>query len=195
MLSPMMRSIRGQLAELGLSQHDLAAALGISQSTLNAMLNGRRPARAGFEAQAAEALDRLERVELAAAAAREQAVAGGAARAREEEVAATATWPHCGRAVPGGRGGAAALLAVDDQAPAAGAHLPGGAHTGDRQAAALGARRPCWQWLAVDGRSASPTGRRRRRDERRGGSGAGRMRMTVTARGTHTVYRRERSSA
>ena len=73
MLSPVMRSIRGRLAALRLSQHDLAAALGIAQSTLNGMLNGRRPAPAGFEAQATEALDRLERAEQAAAEARARA--------------------------------------------------------------------------------------------------------------------------
>ena len=163
MLSPLMRSIRGQLAELGLSQHDLAAALGISQSTLNAMLNGRRPARAGFEAQAAEALDRLERVELAAAEAREQAVAGRRGVGREqEEVAADGDMDPLPE-----------VLFLEDVA----ALLRCSPSTIKRRLRAhifpvapiQGIdKRPRWskaavlQWLAVDGRSASPTGRRRR---------------------------------
>ena len=82
MVSPAIRSIRGRLAGLGLSQHDLAAVLEICQSTLNHILTGRRPAPAGFEARANRALDFLERVELAVAEARSKAVAemGGAAR-------------------------------------------------------------------------------------------------------------------
>ena len=75
MVAPAMRAIRGRLAELGLTQHDLAAALGIAQSTLNALLTGRRRAPDGFEARATTALDGLERVELAAAEARAQALA------------------------------------------------------------------------------------------------------------------------
>ena len=163
MLSPMMRSIRGQLAELGLSQHDLAAALGISQSTLNAMLNGRRPARAGFEAQAAEALDRLERVELAAAAAREQAVVGRrGVGSEQEEVAADGDMDPLPE-----------VLFLEDVA----ALLRCSPSTIKRRLRAhifpvapiQGIdKRPRWskaavlQWLAVGGRSASPTDRRRR---------------------------------
>ena len=70
MVSPAIRSIRGRLAGLGLTQHDLAAVLEICQSTLNHILTGRRPAPDGFEARATRALDFLERVELAAAEAR-----------------------------------------------------------------------------------------------------------------------------
>ncbi len=69
-----MRAIRGRLAGLGLTQYDLAAALGMGQSTLNAILNGRYPAPERFEARATGALDRLERIELAAAEARAKAV-------------------------------------------------------------------------------------------------------------------------
>ena len=78
MLSPVLRLIRGRLAGLRLTQHDLAAALGIGQSTLNGILNGRRAVPAAFEEQATEALDRLEHAELAAAEARDKAVAGPA---------------------------------------------------------------------------------------------------------------------
>lgn len=82
MVSPAIRSIRGRLAGLGLTQHDLAAVLEMCQSTLSHILTGRRPAPAGFEARAARALDLLERVEVAVAEARAKAVAemGGAAR-------------------------------------------------------------------------------------------------------------------
>lgn len=69
-----MRLIRGRLAQLGLSQHDLASALGLSQPTVNAILTGRRAPRAGFEVRAIRALNRLERIEQAAAEARAKAV-------------------------------------------------------------------------------------------------------------------------
>ena len=163
MLSPLMRSIRGQLAELGLSQHDLAAALGISQSTLNAMLNGRRPARAGFEAQAAEALERLERVELAAAEAREKAVAGRRGMGSEqEEVAADGDMDPLPE-----------VLFLEDVAAVLRCSPSTikrrlRAHTFPMAPIQGIDKRPRWskaavlQWLAVGGRSASPTGRRRR---------------------------------
>ena len=69
-----IRLIRGRLAQLGLSQHDLATALGLSQPTVNAILTGRRSAPAGFKARAIRALNWLEHVELAAAEARAKAV-------------------------------------------------------------------------------------------------------------------------
>ena len=82
MVTPAIRSIRGRLAGLGLTQHDLAAVLEICQSTLNHILTGRRPAPEGFASRANRALDFLERVELAAAEARSTAIEelGGAAR-------------------------------------------------------------------------------------------------------------------
>lgn len=75
---PMTRQIRSRLAGLRLPQHTLAAMLGVSQAKLNLILNGHRKPPAGFEAEAGEALDRLERAELAAAKARAR-VLGGAA--------------------------------------------------------------------------------------------------------------------
>lgn len=63
-------AIRARLATLGLPQHALAAALGVSQATLSLWLNGYREPPPEFEAEAAEALDLLERAERAAAAAR-----------------------------------------------------------------------------------------------------------------------------
>ncbi len=81
MVPSAMRAIRGRLAALGLTQYDLAAALGMGRSKLNAVLNGREPVPEGFEARATAALDRLERIELAATEARSKAVTemGGAA--------------------------------------------------------------------------------------------------------------------
>ena len=75
---PMTRQIRSRLAGLKLSQHALAAMLGVSQTKLNLILNGHRSPPTGFEAEASVALDRLERAELAAAEARAR-VLGGAA--------------------------------------------------------------------------------------------------------------------
>ncbi len=74
MVPPAMRAIRGRLAALGLTQYDLAAALRMGRSGLNAILNGRQPAPEGFEARATAALGRLERIELAAAEARTTAI-------------------------------------------------------------------------------------------------------------------------
>ena len=71
--SPAIRAIRGRLAALGLTQHDLAAALGLSQPTVNAILTGRRAAPDGFEARAGRAVTRLEHIELAATEARAKA--------------------------------------------------------------------------------------------------------------------------
>ena len=67
---PMTRQIRSRLAGLKLPQHTLAAMLGVSQRKLNPILNGHRERPAGFEAEAAAAVDRLERAELAATEAR-----------------------------------------------------------------------------------------------------------------------------
>ena len=75
---PMTRQIRSRLAGLKLSQHTLAAMLGVSQTKLNLILNGHRLPPTGFEAQAKMALDRLERAELAAAEARARVLKGAA---------------------------------------------------------------------------------------------------------------------
>ena len=71
MASPMvtrLQVIRARMVRLGLSERRFAKLLGISQSTLNARLNGYRPVPAGFEEQAAQKLDLWERAERAAAA-------------------------------------------------------------------------------------------------------------------------------
>ena len=75
---PMTRKIRSRLGGLKLSQHTLAAMLGVSQTKLNLILNGHRSPPTGFEAQAKMALDRLERAEFAAAAARARVLKGAA---------------------------------------------------------------------------------------------------------------------
>ena len=69
--------LRGRIAELDLTQHDLAKALGINATAVNQILNGRRTPPPDFEARATAALDRLERAEQAAQEAR-QRVLGGA---------------------------------------------------------------------------------------------------------------------
>ena len=163
MVSTAIRAIRGRLAGLGLSQHDLAAVLEICQSTLNHILTGRRPAPEGFEARANGALDFLERVELEVAEARSKAVAemGGAARnAAGDDPIDVETLPavlfledlvallRCSRATLERR----VKAGVFPVAPIQGVDS-----------------RPRWskvavlQWLALGGPSDAPVGRRRRR--------------------------------
>ena len=74
----MTGQIRSRLAGLKLPQHTLASMLGVSQTKLNLILNGHRPPPAGFEAEAAAALDKLERAERAAATARAKVLRGAA---------------------------------------------------------------------------------------------------------------------
>ena len=70
------QAIRVRLTALGVSQHALAQALGVSQATLSLWLNGYRQPPAGFAAQAEAALDLLEQAERAAAEARARVLAG-----------------------------------------------------------------------------------------------------------------------
>ena len=67
-----IRHLRGRIAELDLTQHDLAKALGINATAVNQILNGRRKPPADFEQRATAALDRLERAEKAAQEARQR---------------------------------------------------------------------------------------------------------------------------
>ena len=80
--------VRGRLATLGVSQHALARALGISQATLSLWLNGYRQPPTGFEAEAAAALDLLEQAERAATEARAHG-AGRTTHASRRRVAAS----------------------------------------------------------------------------------------------------------
>ena len=73
------QAIRSRLAALGVSQHALARALGVSQATLSLWLNGYRQPPAGFEAAAMAELDLMEAAERAAAEARTEALARGRA--------------------------------------------------------------------------------------------------------------------
>ena len=75
------QAVRARLAALGVSQHALARALGISQATLSLWLNGYRQPPTGFEAEAAAALDLLEQAERAATEARAQVLAVRVCRA------------------------------------------------------------------------------------------------------------------
>ena len=73
------QAVRSRLAALGVSQHALARALGVSQATLSLWLNGYRQPPPGFERAAMAELDLMERAERAAAEARAEALATGRA--------------------------------------------------------------------------------------------------------------------
>ncbi len=75
-----VQAVRARLATLGVSQHALARALGVSQATLSLWLNGYRKPPAGFEAAAMAELDLLEQAERAAAELRTRVLAEGRAR-------------------------------------------------------------------------------------------------------------------
>ena len=66
------------MAEIRVSQYELATQLGISQSTLNAYLNGHQTPPADFERRVTAALDKLERAERAADKARQRVLGKGA---------------------------------------------------------------------------------------------------------------------
>ena len=70
--------IRGRIAEVGITQHDLADAIGIHATLLNHILKGRRPPPADFFERVNAALDRLEAAKKAANEAWERVLAGGA---------------------------------------------------------------------------------------------------------------------
>lgn len=74
-----VRAIRVRLTALGVSQHALAKALGVSQATLSVWLNGYRQPPAGFEAAATAALDLLEQAEREAAETRSRVLTEGRA--------------------------------------------------------------------------------------------------------------------
>ncbi len=70
---PMLtKHLRGRLAELGVTQQDLANAMGINPTLLNHILKGRRTPPADFERRATAALDRLGEAEQAADTARQK---------------------------------------------------------------------------------------------------------------------------
>ncbi len=71
--------IQGRIAELGVTQQDLANALGMHATLLNHILKGRRTPPADFYERVTAALDRLEAAERAADEARQRVLAGEAA--------------------------------------------------------------------------------------------------------------------
>ena len=71
-----VQAIRVRLTKLGVPQHALARALGVSQATLSLWLNGYRQPPPGFEAAAHAELDLRERAERAANEARAGVLAG-----------------------------------------------------------------------------------------------------------------------
>ena len=70
--------LRGRLAELGVTQQDLADLLGINPTLLNHILKGRRPPPPDFIERANAALDLLEAAKKAGSEAWERVLAGGA---------------------------------------------------------------------------------------------------------------------
>ena len=60
------------MAALGVSQHQLAAQLRITRSSLNAYLNGYQTPPADFDRRVTAALDKLEEAEQAADTARQK---------------------------------------------------------------------------------------------------------------------------
>ena len=79
MVSPMqnINRLRGRLAELGVTQQDLADLLGINPTLLNHILKGRRPPPPDFFEKVNAALDRLERAEKAGQEAKEKVLNEG----------------------------------------------------------------------------------------------------------------------
>ncbi len=71
-----MRKFRGRMAELGISQQDLADTLGINATLLNHILKGRRQPHPGFEEQAPLALQKVWTAKEAAQATYERVLAG-----------------------------------------------------------------------------------------------------------------------
>ncbi len=72
-----MNRLRGRLAELGVTQQDLADLLGINPTLLNHILKGRRPPPPDFFEKVNAALDLLEAAEKAAQEAKEKVLNEG----------------------------------------------------------------------------------------------------------------------
>lgn len=67
------------MAEIGVTQQDVADALGLNATQLNHILKGRRTPPADFERRVTAALDRLEQAERAADTARQKVLKEGVA--------------------------------------------------------------------------------------------------------------------
>ena len=73
-----VEAIRARIAQIGTTQEDLAAQLGMSPAWLNYLLTGRRKPKPDFGSRALAALDRLEQAEQAADKARQRVLGKGA---------------------------------------------------------------------------------------------------------------------
>ena len=71
--------LRGRIAEVGVTQQDLAVRLGINSTLLNHILKGRRDAPPDFEQRVNKVLAKMEAAEKAAQKAREKVLSGGKA--------------------------------------------------------------------------------------------------------------------
>ena len=63
--SPELAQIRRDIASRGHRAREIADLMGLHETVLSAILNGRRPFPEGFEHDLANALDRLDRAEAA----------------------------------------------------------------------------------------------------------------------------------
>ncbi len=70
MIGETTAEIRGRMAAIGVTQQEVAIAMGLERSAITRYLTGVRPMPAGFEERVCAALDRLERAERAAQEAR-----------------------------------------------------------------------------------------------------------------------------
>ena len=75
---PLARRLLGRMAEIGVTQQDVADALGLNATLLNHILKGRRTPPADFARRVTAALDRLEKAERAADTARQKVLGKGA---------------------------------------------------------------------------------------------------------------------
>ena len=81
-----IRHIRGRIAEVGTRQADLADAIGMHETLLNAILRGRREAPEGFEERVHTALDQIEEEQRVAREAVQKLRAERAAQEARERV-------------------------------------------------------------------------------------------------------------
>ena len=158
---PMTRQLRSRLAGLKLPQHTLAAMLGVSQTKLNLIRNGPPEAAGGIRGRGwggarPAGAGRAGRGEGAGARPRRCRMSGQERRGGATD--GTGALPEV--LFVDDVGGAAALLALNHQAPAAGAGLPSGAAARESTSGTRGARRQCSNGLRWGGSGAAVRGAR-----------------------------------